>query len=70
MGTKTKDGPETLTIMYYSPTIESIMLIFKRDHSNILTIDLPTTRLAVEPDQAKYIIIKNDYQLIGAFYEN
>lgn len=70
MGTKTKDGPETLTMVYYSPLLETIMLLFKRDHSSILTVDLPSTRLAVEPNQAQYIIIKNEYQLIGAFYEN
>lgn len=70
MGTKTKDGPETLTMVYYSPLLETFLLIFKRDDSTILTIDLPLTRLAVEPDQAVYIIIKNQYQLIGAFYEN
>lgn len=70
MGTKTRDGAETLTMLYYSPTVHTIMLIFKRDHSTIITIDLPTIRLAVKPEDAKFIIVKNDYQLIGAFYEN
>ena len=71
MGRKTKDGPETLTIVYYSPVFENIMLLYKRDYNTIhYTIDLQSTRLNETPEQAEYIIINGEYQLIGAFYEN
>ena len=70
MGTKTKDGPETLTMMYYSPRHNNIMLLFKRDSSITITVDFVYTRLVFKELELQKYLLKLDYQLIGAFYEN
>jgi hypothetical protein len=70
MGTKTKDGPATLTTIYYSPIKDNILLLFKRDDSILITADLEKTRLVFLKQELQDYLIKLEYQLIGAFYEN
>lgn len=61
---------ETLTTVYYSEITDTIILIYNREDDTMITVDFEMTRLALSKHQATYMIVKNDYQLIGAFYEN
>lgn len=70
MGTKTKDGPETLTMLYYSPKKESIILLFQRENAIYITVDFERTRAIIPNNQLQEYIIREQFQLIGAFYEN
>jgi hypothetical protein len=70
MGRKTKDGAETLTMLYYSPQVDNIILLFKRDNSITITVDFEKTRMCVRDNEAFDYILRKNYHLIGAFYEN
>lgn len=61
---------ETLTTIYYSEIEDTIILIYNKEDDKIITVDFEMTRLALSKKQATHMIIINDYQLIGAFYEN
>jgi len=70
MGRKTRDGAETLTTVYYSPEVDNIILLFKRDDSITITVDFEKSRLHVRDTEVLDYILRKNYYLIGAFYEN
>jgi hypothetical protein len=59
-----------LNTIYYSDKLESIILLSLYSNGKLAVITRATSKVTGEFNDIRNFLIKEEYQLIGAFYEN